>query len=59
MLRLNREIAAVLALPEIRQRLTDTGFEIVASSPEAFDERIRHDYEFYGKVARDAGIKPQ
>lgn len=57
--RLNREIAAVLALPEIRQRLTATGFEIVASSPEAFGERIRHDYEFYGKVAKEAGIKPQ
>ena len=57
--RLNREIAAVLALPEIHQRLADTGFEIVASSPEAFEERIRRDYAFYGKVAKDAGIKPQ
>jgi len=57
--RLNREFAAVLALPEVRQRLVDTGFEVVASSPEAFDERIRHDIELYGKVARDAGIKPE
>ena len=57
--RLNREIAAVLALPEVRQRLTDTGFEIVASSPEAFGERIKHDYVFYAKVAKDAGIKVQ
>ena len=36
-----------------------TGFEIVASSPEAFDERIRHDYAIYGNVAKDAGIKPE
>ena len=55
----NREFSAVLALPEVRQRLTDTGFEIVASSPEAFDERIRHDHEIYGNVAKDAGIKPE
>lgn len=55
--RLNREIAAVLASPEVRQRLTNTGFEIVASSPEAFGERIRNDHGFYGKVAKDAGIK--
>lgn len=55
----NREFSAVLALPEVRQRLTDTGFEIVASSPEAFAERIRHDYEIYGNVAKDAGIKPE
>lgn len=57
--RLNRDIAAVLALPEISQRLTNTGFEIVASSPESFGERIRHDHELYGKVAKEAGIKPQ
>ena len=57
--RLNRDIAAVLALPEIRERLTNTGFELVASSPEAFDERVRSDLELYGKVAKEAGIKPQ
>ncbi len=57
--RLNHEIADVLALPEIRQRLIDTGFEPVASSPEAFDERIRTELGLYGKVAKDAGIKPQ
>jgi tripartite-type tricarboxylate transporter receptor subunit TctC len=57
--RLNREFAAVLALPEVRTRLTDTGFEIVASSPESFEGRIGRDLELYGKVAKDAGIKPQ
>lgn len=49
----------MLALSEVRDRLTGTGFEIIAGSPEAFDERVRRDYEFYGKVARDAGIKPE
>ncbi len=57
--RLNREISAVLAQPDVRQRLTETGFEIVAGSADAFDERIRRDLEFYGKVAKDAGIKPE
>ena len=57
--RLNRDIAGVLVLPEIRERLTKTGFELVASSPEAFDERVRSDLELYGRVAKDAGIKPQ
>ncbi len=57
--RLNREFAAVLALPEVHQRLSDTGFEVVSSSPEAFEERIGRDVELYGKVAREAGIKPE
>ena len=57
--RLNREIAAVLNLPEVKQRLNDTGFEVVASAPEAFEEQVRKDLDLYGKVAREAGIKPE
>jgi len=57
--RLNRDIAAVLNLPEVKQRLNDTGFEVVASMPEAFEEQVRKDLDLYGKVAREAGIKPE
>jgi tripartite-type tricarboxylate transporter receptor subunit TctC len=57
--RLNREIAAVLAQPEIRQRLIETGFEIVGSTVEAFDELLKRDSAKFGKALRDAGIKPE
>lgn len=57
--KLNREIAAVLALPEVRQRMNELGFDAVGGSPQAFGERIRSDYDFYGKVAKNAGIKPE
>jgi len=57
--RLNRDIAAVLNLPEVKQRLNDTGFEVVASAPEAFEEQVRKDLDLYGRVAREAGIKPE
>jgi len=57
--RLNREIGAVLAQPEVRQRLTETGFEIVASSVEAFEAVLRRDSAKYGKAFKEAGIKPE
>jgi len=58
-LRLNRELGAVLDLPEIRQRFVEGGFDIVGGAPEAFDELLRREYAKYEKVLRDAGVKPE
>ena len=57
--RLNREFAAVLAQPDIRQRLTEAGYEVVASSVEAFDDVLRRDTAKYGRILKEAGIKPE
>src|SRR6516164_7401615 len=38
---LNREIAAVLALPDMRERLATLGNDPVASTPEEFGQRIK------------------
>jgi len=57
--RLNREFAAVLAQPDVRQRLTEAGYEVVASSVEAFDDVLRRDTAKYGRILKEAGIKPE
>lgn len=57
-LRLNREIQAVLALEEVHVRLKDIGLERVAGSPEDFAAVIQRDYAKYSKTIREAGIKP-
>ena len=57
-LRLNREIAVVLGQPDVHQRLTETGFEIIGSSVEAFEDLLRRDSAKFGKALREAGIKP-
>jgi len=57
--RWNREIAAALALPEVRARLVETGFEIVGGGPEVFEDRLRRDQELFGRILRDAGVKPE
>jgi len=57
--RLNRDFETTLQLPEVRQRLQDTGLDPAGGSPEAFDEFLAKEYAKYGKVLREAGIKPE
>jgi tripartite-type tricarboxylate transporter receptor subunit TctC len=57
--RWNREISAVLALPEVRQRLVEAGFEILGGTPDAFEDRLKRDQEMFGKILREAGVKPE
>jgi tripartite-type tricarboxylate transporter receptor subunit TctC len=55
--RLHNEIVKIVALPEVRERLTALGFEPIASTPNEFAERIRQEVGKWDKVIRAAGIK--
>jgi hypothetical protein len=44
-------------VPEIRQRLVEGGFDVVASTPEEFLKFARDESEKLGKLIRDNGIK--
>ncbi len=57
--RLNRDFLAVLDMPDVRQRMIDTGLESAGSTPEAFDEFLAREYAKYGQVLKEAGIKPE
>jgi tripartite-type tricarboxylate transporter receptor subunit TctC len=54
---LQRQIARIVALPDVKERLAALGFAGVASTPEAFAAQIRGDIETWSKVVRDANIK--
>jgi|RhiMetdeSRZDD1v2_1073273.scaffolds.fasta_scaffold106865_2 tripartite-type tricarboxylate transporter receptor subunit TctC len=56
---LHGEVVKAVAAPDVQKRLDDLGFEIVSSSPEEFSARIRTEMERWGKVIRDAKIKPE
>jgi tripartite-type tricarboxylate transporter receptor subunit TctC len=56
---LHREIAKIIALPDMRERLATLGFEPVVSTPEEFAKQIRVEIETWGKVIRAANIKAQ
>ena len=56
---LHREIVKVLALPDVKERISVLGFETVGNTPEEFADQIKSDAVKWGKVIRDAGIKAQ
>jgi tripartite-type tricarboxylate transporter receptor subunit TctC len=51
------EIARIVALPEVKQRLQDLGFDPVADTPAHFGERIKTEIAKWAKVVHDANIK--
>ena len=55
--KLNREIVAIIRQPSMTARLIELGFEVVASSPDAFAQTIKTDYERFGVIVRNAKIK--
>jgi tripartite-type tricarboxylate transporter receptor subunit TctC len=54
---LQREIAAIVAQPDVAERLTKLGFKAVANTPDQFGERIRLEMDKWGKVVRDAKLR--
>ena len=58
MARLRAEISKVLAMPEVKTRLNAAGgLEPYVITPQEFAERIRADYEKYGTLVKQIGIK--
>jgi tripartite-type tricarboxylate transporter receptor subunit TctC len=51
------ELVRILALPDVKQRLLDIQFEIVAGTPEQFGEYIRWETPRWAKVIKDTGAK--
>ena len=54
---LQRQIARIVALPDVKERLDALGFAPVASTPEAYATQIKADIETWSKVVREANIK--
>jgi tripartite-type tricarboxylate transporter receptor subunit TctC len=54
---LQSQIARIVALPDVKERLHALGFAPVASTPEAYGAQIKSDIETWSKVVRDANIK--
>ncbi|WP_170985077.1 tripartite tricarboxylate transporter substrate binding protein [Roseomonas sp. AR75] len=57
--RLAAEVRAVMAMPEVRDRLIPLAVEPAANGPEAMLQLITSDTEMWGRVIRAAGIEKQ
>ena len=55
--RLNASAAKALKEPAVREKLAPQGLEVVAGSVEEFEKQYRGDYDKFGKLIRELGIK--
>jgi tripartite-type tricarboxylate transporter receptor subunit TctC len=55
--RWHREIARIVALPEVNAQLRKLGFDPIANSPAEFAARIKREGTKWDKVAKDANIR--
>jgi tripartite-type tricarboxylate transporter receptor subunit TctC len=54
---LNKQINAIIALPESKQKFTSLGLDPVGGTPEAFAKQMRAEGEKWAKVIKAANIK--
>jgi tripartite-type tricarboxylate transporter receptor subunit TctC len=59
LVRVAGETLAILARPEIRQRLAELGFEVDPLGPEQFGLYVREQAAYWGKLVRAARIEPE
>jgi tripartite-type tricarboxylate transporter receptor subunit TctC len=57
--RLAKELAAILARPEVRERFAKIGLPVVAEGPDVFRTRIAHEVPMYKAVIDKVGLKIQ
>jgi len=57
--RLNREVNAILQLPDIQERNAAMGSVITGGTPEWFHEYLKSELVKYGKLVKQAGIKSE
>jgi tripartite-type tricarboxylate transporter receptor subunit TctC len=55
--RLNRELKAVLAAPEVKGYFAEAGIEMVGSSPAEMDSYFREERERWARVIKETGAK--
>ena len=57
--KLSAEIARILQLPDVKERMLGLGAEPAPNTPDAFDAYIRSEVAKFRKIVQDAGIKPE
>jgi tripartite-type tricarboxylate transporter receptor subunit TctC len=57
--RLNREIVKALKSPEVKDLLNKQGLEAAPSTSEELAAFMKREYDTWGKVVKEAGIKAQ
>jgi tripartite-type tricarboxylate transporter receptor subunit TctC len=56
--RLNEASVKALRSPDVRERLTQIGFDVVAGTPEEFGKFMKNEVDRWTRVVKQGGIKP-
>jgi tripartite-type tricarboxylate transporter receptor subunit TctC len=54
---LSEQTRAVLAMPDVAQRIETLGFSVIGSTPEAFAQQLAQESQVWAKVISAAGLK--
>ena len=54
---ISREVARILTLPDVSERMLNQGFVSAPTTPEEYDRILRAQIETLSKVVRDAGLR--
>jgi tripartite-type tricarboxylate transporter receptor subunit TctC len=57
--KLQQEVARIMALPEFRQQMAAGGMTVVASTQQQFSEFLAQESAKYARVIKMAGVKPE
>lgn len=55
--RLNQALVKALAIPEVKERITSIGAEVVGNSPEEFGAFLKKELATWSKVVKEVGMK--
>jgi len=55
--KLNTTLVRALAAPALREKLQEMGFDVIASTPDAYAKLIRDEIDRWSKVVKDSNIK--
>ena len=59
LVQISKDVARVLDLPDVKERLQAMGYFPAPSTPEEFDNILRAQIETLSRVVRDAGLRPK
>ena len=57
--RLNEATVKALRSPEVRERMSQIGFDVVGSTPDEFGRFMQEEVDRWTEVVKRGGIKPE
>lgn len=57
--KVNDDVTQIIKLPDVRQRMLDSGAEAAGSTPEEFGAYIKSESAKWGRIVKAVGVKPE